>query len=228
MSSIKRFFQKMLIMFCLGTLNIFCLMASDSEPPKEVETEATPESAYEEQRRLEEELLAGPGDEDGVVVNPSILDVTMEDAEPAAVSKEPHGTTPAANPNAGAAGVSNANPIEGACGVLTKPDTTASRNVMGHLSSGGVGAKTTNPLMGPPVTPKNSAKSNKIRMYEAAKKACKIAPIPNLHGGSSVVLAPVGGLVTEADNRWQDIKIHSDLSTGVNVSYSFGGHCSQA
>jgi hypothetical protein len=155
------------------------------------------------------------------VVNPSILDVTMEDAEAAASSKEPHGTIPAANPNAGAAGVSNADPIEGACGDLTKTVTTASRNAMGHLSLGGVGNKTTNPIMGPPVTPKNSAKSNKLRMYEAAKKACKIVLIPNLHGGNSVVLTPVGGLVMEADNRWQDIKIQLDLSTGTNVSYSF-------
>jgi hypothetical protein len=58
-------------------------------------------------------------------------------------------------------------------------------------------------------------------MYEAAKNANISTPIPKLNGGQCISLPTVGTLIIEGDNRWSEIKITSDVSKGLSVSYSF-------
>jgi hypothetical protein len=115
--------------------------------------EEGPASAYEEQRQLEEkeqrqleeeELLAKlPGEDDCGVVNPNLLDVSMDD-----VSAK--NSTPIANPIVGAQGT-GANPNEGATSanltsgapaVISTSDNS-SRKVQGqcnlNITGGGAG-----------------------------------------------------------------------------------------
>jgi hypothetical protein len=97
----------MLILLCLGTSITFSLRASIKMSDNGEEGDITPDT-YEEQRRLEEEedlLARGPGEEEPGSVTPSLLDVSMEDTDA--------GNKPNANPNEGAQGIV-ANPIVGA------------------------------------------------------------------------------------------------------------------
>jgi hypothetical protein len=83
------------------------------------------------------------------------------------------------------------------------------------ISGGGRDDNSKNPIEGPP------RQSNIIRMYEMAKKAGKITPVPDLYGGTSAILPPVGTLLREGDIRYQNLTIVSDTATGINTSYSF-------
>jgi hypothetical protein len=200
---------------------------------------STPERTYEEQRRLEEDLLAvGPGEEDPAnsKLDPDLLDVSMEDTD--ARTKVPNEANPitgashtanqnsgagAANPPMGAMGAMGAaNPPMGAMGegsgLATSSPTTRNGSMLGaskSISGGGRDDNSKNPIEGPP------RQSNIIRMYEMAKKAGKITPVPDLYGGASAILPPVGTLLREGDIRYQNLTIVSDTATGINTSYSF-------
>jgi hypothetical protein len=208
-------------------------MATTETTTVEVTGEATtPERAYEEQRQLEEDLLAGHGDEDGtgLNLNPDLLDVTMEDADALEAAPRP------ANPIMGAEAASIANPPEGAVEAAPRPlgaiqraslntgatggpsstqqRTEAAREVTGRFQ---ISHSNSNPIAGN-ISP---GKLSALRMYEAAKNVYQNVNIPSLHGGEARTLPPIGSLVLTADDRWQSTKLFSNIATGVNISYSF-------
>jgi hypothetical protein len=136
-----------LIMICLGILTLLFLMASTSledVPPPE-DGDLSPARTYEEQRRLEEELLTNdPGDEVDGAVSPNLLDVSMDDLDsveatrrppPASStsSTDPTATASATNPNGGAAEAVTtgkvANPNKGATEAAQRPPTTGAPTV---------------------------------------------------------------------------------------------------
>jgi hypothetical protein len=100
-------------LFCCLIIGLtFSLQAFINMDPGQEETDQTVKT-YEEQRKLEEEeeeelLGGGPGDEDGdpAAVNPSLLDVSMDDLASANANegaKQPNPTTggQSSNPSRG-------------------------------------------------------------------------------------------------------------------------------
>jgi hypothetical protein len=126
---------------------------------EEEKRSSTPERTYEEQRRLEEDLLAvGPGEEDPANSNldPDLLDVSMEDTEDRTkVPKEANpitGASHTANQNSGAGA---ANPTMGAegSGLVASSPTTRNGSMLGaskSITGGGRDDNSKNPIEGPP------------------------------------------------------------------------------
>jgi hypothetical protein len=108
----------------------FFAMAS-TNPTEGERTEV--EDCYSEQRRLEEELLASGLGEEEVAddVNPSLLDISMEDS-----ARETAGVKP--NPTMGGNPATTPNPIRGVEG---------SQSIQIVASGGGGGKRHTKPIM---------------------------------------------------------------------------------
>jgi hypothetical protein len=168
------------------------------------ETEAY--TVYKEQKRLEEqELLAiKPGEEDSGNLNPSLLDVSMED-----------GT---AGSGGGPRKESEPNPTRG--GLLE----TSAGQANSNRSAPGSQSNSTKELVGGGNTGSTNdghAPNNKYNLYLTTKNTARSVPIPNLYGGGGKTLDNVGDLLIPNDTRNDLLTVESDIGTGINISYSF-------
>jgi hypothetical protein len=206
---VKKYSIMILHSLFLGIGLIFAAMGSTED------TEDVVRGCYEEQQRLEmeeqEKLLAkepGEPDDDGTTPRPDILDVTMEDEQPPTQQSPPPQQPPPPPPLT----------ETGAVEQLSR-NVTQSRNSnsSGSETSGSNANTKPNPKVGGTGTKEN----NKQKLYLAAKRSAAATFLPNLFGGGSKVAADCGSFLIDGDARFDSTTVRSDISTGVNITYSF-------
>jgi hypothetical protein len=194
---IKRFLIMILRFLFLGIGLLFPAMGSTED------TEDIVRGCYKEQQRLEmdeqEKLLGkepGEPEDDGAIPRPDILDVTMEDEPPPPPPPPPPlpATVEQLSRNVSQSSSSNSNKSEQQ-GSNTKPNPNV----------GGLGTKD----------------NNKQKLYLAAKRSAATTFLPNIFGGGSKVVADCGSFLTVGDARFDSTTVRSNISTGVNITYSF-------
>jgi hypothetical protein len=154
-------------------------------------------SCYNEQKELEEEeerqlLAKEPGDEDGEVPPPSILDVSMEDAPPGGATAPANTPNPIEGGSVAPANIDKPNPIEGGKGSVPRIDTDSANPTEGIpnpiMGGGDINNHTNNE--GAP-----NLASNKLNLYLSAKNVSNPNVLPNLFGDGSTTLLECGSFL---------------------------------
>jgi hypothetical protein len=194
---------------------------------------------YQEQKALEEEeqerlLEKEPGEkDDDALPKVDILDVSMEDQEEGVPPVPPPvaSTTPTNDIRQGSH--SKSNPKEGEkIGTISShanPNVGANPN-KGDKSKDSVSAA--NPNMGANNIPTNtgnganpskgaSTTSNKVKIYLATRNNAVTSKPTNLFGGVGLPVTECGNFLIEGDCRFEQSFVRSDISTGINLTFSF-------